>query len=138
MDANNDLLFRDLKAAMLSSPSTVISACFDQAELDSKKRPATAGTQFRASMHALMDTLMAKQPSYIRCVKPNSEKKANCWNEAEVVHQVKYLGLMENLRVARAGYCYRRPFDYFLQRYKSLSRRLGQAGAATRRTAARR
>ena len=32
----------------------------------------------------------------------------------------RYLGLMENLRVARAGYCYRRPFAYFLQRYKSL------------------
>lgn len=27
---------------------------------------------------------------------------------------------MESLRVARAGYCYRRPFDHFLERYKSL------------------
>ena len=28
----------------------------------------------------------------------------------------RYLGLMENLRVARAGYCYRRPFAEFLER----------------------
>ena len=35
-------------------------------------------------------------------------------------HQVKYLGLMENLRVRRAGFCYRRPFAVFLGRYKSL------------------
>jgi len=42
--------------------------------------------------------------------------------ELEVVcHQVKYLGLMENLRVRRAGFAYRRPYDLFLQRYKSLA-----------------
>merc|ERR1712048_595079 len=115
-----DLLFRDLKSVMLTSTSEIISKCFTTAELESRKRPVTAGTQFRGSMHALMDILMAKEPSYVRCIKPNAEKKANCWNEEEVIHQVKYLGLMENLRVARAGYCYRRPFEYFLQRYKSL------------------
>lgn len=40
--------------------------------------------------------------------------------EAIIYHQVKYLGLMENLRVRRAGFCYRRPFAVFLGRYKSL------------------
>lgn len=30
------------------------------------------------------------------------------------------MGLMENLRVRRAGFAYRRPHKYFLQRYKSL------------------
>ena len=38
-----------------------------------------------------------------------------------VIHQVKYLGLMENLRVRRAGFAYRRPYEMFLQRYKCLS-----------------
>lgn len=37
-----------------------------------------------------------------------------------VGHQVKYLGLMENLRVRRAGFAYRRPYETFLLRYKSL------------------
>lgn len=37
-----------------------------------------------------------------------------------VGHQVKYLGLMENLRVRRAGFAYRRLYDVFLERYKSL------------------
>jgi myosin-1 len=50
-----------------------------------------------------MSILMAKEPSYVRCIKPNGEKKANCWDPAAVQHQVKYLGLMESLRVARAG-----------------------------------
>jgi myosin-1 len=34
--------------------------------------------------------------------------------------KVKYLGLMENLRVRRAGFAYRRPYEGFLNRYKSL------------------
>lgn len=37
-----------------------------------------------------------------------------------VRHQVKYLGLMEHLRVRRAGFAYRRRYEIFLQRYKSL------------------
>lgn len=39
------------------------------------------------------------------------------FEEKIVRHQVKYLGLMENLRVRRAGFCYRRRMDFFLQRY---------------------
>ncbi|XP_059920754.1 unconventional myosin-Ih [Gadus macrocephalus] len=49
-----------------------------------------------------------------------------CWvllgvmDEALVRHQVKYLGLMEHLRVRRAGFAYRRRYEVFLQRYKAL------------------
>lgn len=37
-----------------------------------------------------------------------------------VKHQVTYLGLMENLRVRRAGFAYRRTYERFLKRYKCL------------------
>lgn len=39
------------------------------------------------------------------------------FDERIVHHQVKYLGLMENLRVRRAGFAYRRPYEVFLQRW---------------------
>lgn len=42
------------------------------------------------------------------------------FDERIVRHQVKYLGLMENLRVRRAGFAYRRSYEAFLARYKSL------------------
>jgi myosin-1 len=32
-------------------------------------------------------------------------------------------GLLENVRVRRAGYAHRQPFEAFVQRYKMLSRR---------------
>lgn len=37
-----------------------------------------------------------------------------------VRHQVQYLSLLENLRVRRAGFAYRREYETFLAKYKSL------------------
>jgi myosin-1 len=37
-----------------------------------------------------------------------------------VEHQVKYLGLLENVRVKRAGYAYRHFFHVFLRRFTPL------------------
>jgi len=59
---------------------------------------------------------MSKEPSYVRCIKPNGSKQASVFSRTEVCHQVKYLGLMENLRVRRAGFAYRRQHETFLQR----------------------
>uniref|UniRef100_A0A8B9SCM8 Myosin IC n=1 Tax=Apteryx owenii TaxID=8824 RepID=A0A8B9SCM8_APTOW len=77
-------------------------------------------TQFKNSLSKLMEILMSKEPSYIRCIKPNDAKQADRFDEVLIRHQVKYLGLMENLRVRRAGFAYRRKYEVFLQRYKSL------------------
>lgn len=46
---------------------------------------------------------------------------AGRFDEVLVRHQVKYLGLMENLRVRRAGFAYRRRFEAFLQRWLPFS-----------------
>ena len=59
---------------------------------------------------------MDKEPSYIRCIKPNDDKRAALFTEKIVQHQVKYLGLLENLRVRRAGFAYRRDYKTFLNR----------------------
>jgi len=40
-----------------------------------------------------------------------------CVCEYSVKHQVEYLGLKENIRVRRAGFAFRRPFDKFLKRW---------------------
>lgn len=120
MDKNNDLLFRDLKEAMTTSSNSIITECFPHSEFIKKKRPDTAITQFKNSLNNLMDILMVKEPSYIRCIKPNDVQQPSILNQELVLHQVKYLGLMENLRVRRAGFAYRRTYEMFLQRYKCL------------------
>jgi myosin-1 len=38
------------------------------------------------------------------------------------MHQVRYLGLKENIRVRRAGFAFRREFDKFMRRYAILTK----------------
>ena len=51
-----------------------------------------------------------------RCIKPNETKKPHDWEAKRCKHQVEYLGLKENIRVRRAGFAYRRPFEKFMKR----------------------
>ncbi|XP_062873464.1 myosin Ic, paralog b isoform X3 [Trichomycterus rosablanca] len=120
LDKNNDLLFRNLKEVMCMSENKILTQCFSRAELTDKKRPETTATQFKSSLAKLMEILMSKDPSYVRCIKPNDAKQAGRFDDVLIRHQVKYLGLMENLRVRRAGFAYRRRYETFLERYKSL------------------
>lgn len=112
--------FRNLKETMCSSENPIMSQCFDRSELSDKKRPETVATQFKMSLLQLVEILKSKEPAYVRCIKPNDAKQPGRFDEVLIRHQVKYLGLMENLRVRRAGFAYRRKYEAFLQRYKSL------------------
>lgn len=72
-------------------------------------------------MTALVQILTSKEPFYVRCVKPNDIKSASVFDHDRVEHQVRYLGLVENVRVRRAGFAYRQRYDRFLKRYKMIS-----------------
>ncbi|XP_074869086.1 unconventional myosin-Ih isoform X2 [Carettochelys insculpta] len=120
LEKNNDLLYRNLKEVLCKSKNGIITECFLPSELDNRRRPETVATQFKTSLASLIEILMSKEPSYIRCIKPNDGKEPDKFDDVLVRHQVKYLGLMEHLRVRRAGFAYRRKYELFLQRYKSL------------------
>ncbi len=57
-----------------------------------------------------------QEPYYVRCIKPNEIKSPVAFNEERVKHQVDYLGLLENVRVRRAGFAYRMDYTRFLKR----------------------
>jgi myosin-1 len=122
IDKNKDLLFKDLMYCMNSSSSDVMKQLFPEGPTNvDLKRPDSAGTQFRNSMDSLMKNLLAKNPHYVRCIKPNDSKAASMFDQQLCVHQVRYLGLLENVRVKRAGFCFRQKFEKFLERYKMLA-----------------
>ncbi|XP_024919514.1 unconventional myosin-Ib [Cynoglossus semilaevis] len=125
MDKNNDLLYRDLSQAMYKANHSLIKQLFPEGNPAkvNLKRPPTAGFQFKASVGTLMRNLQTKNPNYIRCIKPNDKKASHIFTESLVRHQVHYLGLMENVRVRRAGYAFRQPYEPCLERYKMLCKR---------------
>ena len=82
----------------------------------------TAGRKIRDQCGALVAALMQCEPHYVRCVKSNDDKRALACDDERVSHQCKYLGLPENVRVRRAGFCYRTEYHRFLERFKTLSK----------------
>ncbi|EFA79585.1 myosin IA heavy chain [Heterostelium album PN500] len=88
-----------------------------------KKRPITAGFQFKTQVTALLKSLYSCNPHYIRCIKPNEVKRALDWDSDKSAQQVKYLGLFENLLVRRAGFCYRQTYAKFMRRYYMIGKK---------------
>uniref|UniRef100_H2N2Y4 Osteoclast-stimulating factor 1 n=1 Tax=Oryzias latipes TaxID=8090 RepID=H2N2Y4_ORYLA len=122
-ERNRDVLFNDIIELMQGSQFPFIRALFPESlEAEKRGRPTTASSKIKKQANSLVQTLMKCTPHYIRCIKPNETKRPRDWEENRVRHQVEYLGLRENIRVRRAGYAYRRPFNKFLQRYAILTK----------------
>ncbi|XP_022095227.1 myosin-VIIa-like isoform X1 [Acanthaster planci] len=87
---------------------------------DSRKKSPTLGTQFKKSLDSLMNTLSQCQPFFVRCIKPNEHKRAKEFERDLVVRQLRYSGMMETIRIRRAGYPIRHTFKEFVDRYRML------------------
>ncbi|GCB64824.1 hypothetical protein scyTo_0007589 [Scyliorhinus torazame] len=123
IDKNKDTLYQDFKRLMYNSSNPVLKDMWPDGQLsitEVTKRPLTAATLFRSSMIALVVNLECKEPYYVRCIKPNDQKSPVIFDYERCRHQVEYLGLLENVRVRRAGFAYRQPYERFLLRYKMI------------------
>lgn len=131
-DKNKDQLLKDLLDLVEGSGSEFMHMLFpQQVDRDNKRRPPTASDKIKASANDLVTTLMKAQPSYIRTIKPNENKSPKEYNQQNVLHQIKYLGLQENVRIRRAGFAYRQTFEKFVERFYLLSPRTSYAGDYT-------
>ncbi|RKU48332.1 class II myosin [Coniochaeta pulveracea] len=131
-DKNKDQLLKGLLNMFQGSQNRFIHTLFpQQVDLDNRRQPPSAGDRIKQSANALVDTLMKCQPSYIRTIKPNENKSPTEYNEPNVLHQIKYLGLQENVRIRRAGFAYRQSFDKFVERFFLLSPATSYAGEFT-------
>ncbi|XP_037320611.2 unconventional myosin-Id [Pungitius pungitius] len=124
IDKNKDTLFQDFKRLLYNSSNPVLKGMWPEGKLsitEVTKRPLTAATLFKNSMISLVENLASKEPYYVRCIKPNDVKSPLLFEQERCRHQVEYLGLLENVRVRRAGFAYRQTYPRFLQRYKMIS-----------------
>src|SRR5690606_9442877 len=102
---------------MQESADPFILSLFPEDVTDDKRAPTTAGYKIRSSANYLVERLSRCTPHYIRCIKSNDKKTPMSFNSSRVEHQVKYLGLLENVKVKRSGYAYRHYKEVFLNRY---------------------
>ncbi|KAJ2287318.1 class II myosin [Coemansia sp. RSA 355] len=128
-DKNKDQLLRDHLELCKGSSNSFLQTLFpEDLAQDSKRRPPTASDRIKVSANELVTKLMQSQPSYIRTIKPNENKSPSEFDVKRVLHQVKYLGLCENIRIRRAGFAYRQTFEKFVERFYLLSSQTSYAG----------
>lgn len=92
----------------VETPSTPSKSTF--------KKRATVSSIFREQLSSLLTTLSSTQAHFIRCVKPNNDKNSNFFDSQVVRNQLKYLGVLEVIRIRKSGYAIRRFFRDFCQR----------------------
>eukprot|EP00041_Stephanoeca_diplocostata_P037620 m.1430320 g.1430320 ORF g.1430320 m.1430320 type:complete len:1775 (-) comp25073_c0_seq5:163-5487(-) len=87
-----------------------------------KKDPSklSVSAHFKNSLLDLMDKMLAAQPHFIRCIKPNRTKQPQKFLPKEVHQQLLYAGVVETTRIRRDGYAIRMKFADFLRRYSTL------------------
>ncbi|XP_021560270.1 unconventional myosin-VIIa isoform X2 [Neomonachus schauinslandi] len=123
LEKNRDTLHGDIIQLVHSSRNKFIKQIF-QADVamgaETRKRSPTLSSQFKRSLELLMRTLGACQPFFVRCIKPNEFKKPMRFDRPLCVRQLRYSGMMETIRIRRAGYPIRYSFVQFVERYRVL------------------
>ncbi|CAB3388404.1 Hypothetical predicted protein [Cloeon dipterum] len=123
VDKNNDTLPLDLSLAMFRCEHPLLKNLFPEGnpKRTTLKRAASAGTQFKISVGALMGNLQSKTPHFVRCIKPNELKQPRIFENALVQHQVRYLCLVQTIKVRKSSFAHSESYESFLHRYKMLS-----------------
>ncbi|KAL4450307.1 hypothetical protein ABPG74_009013 [Tetrahymena malaccensis] len=122
-EKNQDEIQELIMNALLQSKNELLSTLAQQ-EIEqnkNKKKEKSLGSKFRTEMQYLMNDLMACDCHFIRCIKPNEEKKANCFRPVNALQQVRYLGVLESIKVRKQSYPIRKNYQLFYKRYSLIN-----------------
>eukprot|EP01119_Soliformovum_irregulare_P019094 TRINITY_DN5985_c1_g1_i2.p1 TRINITY_DN5985_c1_g1~~TRINITY_DN5985_c1_g1_i2.p1 ORF type:complete len:2204 (+),score=700.78 TRINITY_DN5985_c1_g1_i2:993-6614(+) len=132
---NKDTLQQDLIDACCKSKNEFISQLLNTQTSSFKLKEQSSGnmgtvrraihaesvsSQFRRQLDELVNILAETNPSYVRCVSPNSKQTANLFDGDHVMNQLRNLGILETVRIRKQGFSTRIPHSEFLQRYGML------------------
>ncbi len=81
------------------------------------------GAKFRGQMKQLMVELKSCDLHFIRCIKPNEEKKKGAFIHQFIMLQIRYLGILESVRVRREGFPSRMEYELFYRKYHEIDDR---------------
>ncbi|MFT7809582.1 myosin-IIIa [Arapaima gigas] len=89
-------------------------------------RTQTVASYFRYSLMDLLSKMVAGQPHFVRCIKPNNDRQANKFDREKVLVQLRYTGILETAKIRRQGYSHRILFANFIKRYAILAFRANE------------
>lgn len=78
--------------------------------------PLTSARPFQFSLMDLLSKMVAGQPHFVRCIKPNNERQASRFDREKVLVQLRCTGVLETAKIRRQGYSHRILFANFTKR----------------------
>ncbi|KAF3985705.1 hypothetical protein FT663_04912 [Candidozyma haemuli var. vulneris] len=105
--------------SVIDKNATKMEASTSTKKSISAKKP-TLGSMFKNSLIDLMKTINSTNVHYIRCIKPNEEKKAWEFDSLMVLSQLRACGVLETIRISCAGFPSRWTYVEFADRYHIL------------------
>ncbi|KAK9280773.1 hypothetical protein L1049_003661 [Liquidambar formosana] len=123
LDKNKDYVVAEHQALLNGSKCSFASSLFPPLSEESSKTSkfSSIGSRFKQQLQALLETLSATEPHYIRCVKPNNLLKPAIFESKNVLQQLRCGGVMEAIRISCAGYPTRKQFYEFVDRFSLLA-----------------
>uniref|UniRef100_A0A3P8XD15 Myosin IXA n=1 Tax=Esox lucius TaxID=8010 RepID=A0A3P8XD15_ESOLU len=88
--------------------------------LHKKKKPPSISAQFQASLNKLMETLGQSEPYFVKCIRSNADKLPLRFNDALVLRQLRYTGMLETVRIRQSGYAIKYTFQDFVRHFRVL------------------
>lgn len=89
-------------------------------------------TFFKYALIDLLKSTLDGSPHFVRCFKPNNEKKPDMLNLEDLRKQMAYSGIIETVKARKNGYPVRLTFGEFLRRYCFLGFSFDERVVATR------
>ncbi|KAJ8011507.1 hypothetical protein DPEC_G00058940 [Dallia pectoralis] len=85
-----------------------------------RKKSPSISAQFQASLNKLLETVGRAEPFFIRCIRSNAEKKEMLFDDGLVLQQLRYMGMLETVRIRKSGYTAKYTFNEFLEKFRVL------------------
>lgn len=124
LQKNTDPISENILLLMQTSSNTFIKNLFGGPTSTSTGKSSkfkTVTQRHKEQLSHLMKELGSTEPHFVRCILPNLDKKPNKFDKSLVLSQLRCNGVLEGIRIARAGFPNKMSYDEFFQRYSILN-----------------
>lgn len=123
LDKNNDPISDPLLNLLNNSSNEFLKqiiSLFNGGNTMNKNKKSLS-MKYKTQLNDLMEELNNTEPHFVRCILPNLDKKPNKFDKNLVLNQLRCNGVLEGIRITRAGYPNKMVFEDFFSRYSILN-----------------
>jgi len=117
LEKNRGALHTDLIGMLMMSEDKTLKEMFTEWR---QKSPSVSFV-YRQSLRSLSERMAKTKQHYIRCLKPNFEKKADLFNGEVITRQLKYTGCSAVVEIQRSGYPMSFAHADFVRQYRCIA-----------------